>query len=238
MGRPPLSGAPVRMGSRRTIAAPCVPAPSRAPPRQFDDPVSLPSARPCPPPRLERSGEGSFCATSPSKLYYPFRPSMQRPPIRILFVCLGNICRSPLAEGIFLHLVRRAGVEDLFEVDSAGTSGYHDGNPPDARSTATALARGVTLDGQSRRLLAEDLQTFDYVIGMDADNMREIRALADEFGVKARLHLLREWDPQSRGAGVPDPYYGGERGFDEVHDIVERCCENLLEHLMAELAAT
>lgn len=162
---------------------------------------------------------------------------MKRPPVRILFVCLGNICRSPLAEGIFRHLVKRAGVDDLFEIDSAGTSGYHDGNPPDARSTATARARGITLEGQSRRLLPEDLRSFDYIIGMDSDNMREIRVLADQVGAHGRLYLLREWDPEGRGTGVPDPYYGGEQGFEEVHDIVERSCENLLEHLMAELAA-
>ena len=162
---------------------------------------------------------------------------MQSPPIRILFVCLGNICRSPLAEGIFRHLVTRAGVQDLFEIDSAGTSGYHDGNPPDARSTATAQARGITLEGQSRKLLSEDLQTFDYVIGMDADNMREIDALAEQVGGDTRVHLLREWDPVDRGAGVPDPYYGGAQGFEDVHDIVERSCEKLLEHLMSELAS-
>lgn len=158
-------------------------------------------------------------------------------PTRVLFVCLGNICRSPLAEGIFRHLVRREGVEDQFEIDSAGTSGYHDGDPPDARSAATALARGITLTGQSRRLLREDLQSFDYIVAMDAENLREIRRLAQGSSASARIHLLREWDPEARGAGVPDPYYGGERGFEEVHDIVERACENLLSHLLEERAS-
>jgi protein-tyrosine phosphatase len=162
---------------------------------------------------------------------------MLRRPTRVLFVCLGNICRSPLAEGIFRHLVVREKVEDQFEIDSAGTSGYHDGDPPDARSAATALARGITLSGQSRRILRDDLQSFDYVIAMDGDNLREIRRLANGSDASARIHLLREWDPEDKGAGVPDPYYGGARGFEEVHDIVERSCENLLIHLLAERAA-
>lgn len=158
-------------------------------------------------------------------------------PTRVLFVCLGNICRSPLAEGIFRHLVKLEAVEDQFEIDSAGTSGYHDGDPPDARSAATALARGIVLSGQSRRLLRGDLQSFDYIIAMDDDNIREIRRLAAGTAASARIHLLREWDPEARGGGVPDPYYGGPRGFEEVHDIVERSCENLLKHLLEERAA-
>ena len=155
-------------------------------------------------------------------------------PTRVLFVCLGNICRSPLAEAVFRHKVRERGVDDEFEIDSAGTSGYHDGAAPDPRSTETAQRRGVELTGRSRRIGADDLRRFHYVIAMDGENLREIRALEAAAGGSARIHRLRDWDPERPGGDVPDPYYGGPRGFDEVHDIVDRSCEALLDHLFAE----
>jgi protein-tyrosine phosphatase len=157
-------------------------------------------------------------------------------PTRVLFVCLGNICRSPLAEAVFRHKVRERGVEHLFEIDSAGTSGYHDGAAPDRRSAETALRRGVALTGQSRKLSPGDLRRFDYVLAMDADNLREIRALERAAGGTARVHRLREWDPEG-GDDVPDPYYGGARGFEDVHDIVDRSCEALLDHILAGRAS-
>lgn len=155
-------------------------------------------------------------------------------PIRVLFVCLGNICRSPLAESIFRHIVRREGVEDRFEIDSAGTSGYHIGDAPDARTVETARNRGVHVSGSARQLTVDDLEQFDYVIVMDASNLSTVKRLAAGAGVSAKVHLLREWDPKGRDRDVPDPYYGGDRGFDDVQDIVERSCERLLEHLLAE----
>ncbi|HEX2204085.1 MAG TPA: low molecular weight protein-tyrosine-phosphatase [Longimicrobium sp.] len=155
-------------------------------------------------------------------------------PIRVLFVCLGNICRSPLAEAVFRHEVKRRGVEDRFEIDSAGTSGYHDGAAPDRRSTETARRRGITLEGQSRKLTAADLRAFDYVIAMDAENRDEIEALHGRSGGTAKVHRLREWDPRPDSLDVPDPYYGGPRGFEDVHDIVERSCARLLDHILAE----
>jgi protein-tyrosine phosphatase len=158
---------------------------------------------------------------------------MASEPIRILFVCLGNICRSPLAESVFRHLVRDRGVEHLFEVDSAGTSGYHAGSPPDSRSVATARQRGVEVVGTSRRLTPSDLRRFDYVVAMDAENHADIERLRATAGGAARVHRLREWDPEAGDGDVPDPYYGGARGFDDVHDIVERACEALLDHLLA-----
>ncbi len=151
--------------------------------------------------------------------------------MRILFVCLGNICRSPLAESVFRHLARERGVEDRFEIDSAGTSGYHAGSPPDRRSAATALARGVEVAGRSRQLTARDLRRFDYVIAMDAENLQEIEALHATAGGTARVHRLREWDPERSGPDVPDPYYGGERGFDDVLDQVENACRELLDEI-------
>ena len=152
--------------------------------------------------------------------------------IRVLFVCMGNICRSPLAEAVFRHLVRERGVEHRFEIDSAGTSGYHEGDPPDPRSVATARSRGITVAGASRPISHRDLDEFDYVIVMDAENRSDVDRLRAGAGGAARVHRLREWDPEGRGLDVPDPYYGGARGFEDVHDIVERSCKALLDHLL------
>jgi protein-tyrosine phosphatase len=152
---------------------------------------------------------------------------------RVLFVCLGNICRSPLAESIFRHLVRQRGVEDRFEIDSAGTSGYHAGDSPDSRSVATARARGVEVSGRSRKMVVGDLDRFDYVVAMDGENRENIERLRNRLEGTARIHLLRDWDPRG-GGDVPDPYFGGARGFEDVHDMVERSCERLLDHLLEE----
>ena len=159
---------------------------------------------------------------------------MSADPIRVLFVCMGNICRSPVAEAVFRHQVREAGLQDRFEIDSAGTSGYHDGDPPDRRSTETALRRGIELAGRSRRVLPDDLRRFDYVIAMDAENEAALRDLLGAGGGAARVHRLREWDPRPDRGDVPDPYYGGARGFDDVHDIVERASAAFLEHVVRE----
>jgi protein-tyrosine phosphatase len=155
-------------------------------------------------------------------------------PVRGLFVCLGNICRSPLAEGVFRALLRERGLEDRFEVDSAGISAYHAGSPPDRRSAETARRRGVLLEGRSRPFSADDLRRFDWVIAMDEENLEGIQALERRAGGAARVHRLREWDPEGGGLDVPDPYYGGPRGFEDVHDIVERSCAAFLDHLLAE----
>ncbi len=157
-------------------------------------------------------------------------------PMKVLFVCLGNICRSPLAESIFRHQIRERGVEDLFDIDSAGTAAYHIGRPPDARSVATARARGVAVDGRGRQVQPQDLHRFDYVIVMDGENLAAIEHLRHRSGASARIHLLREWDQGDPGADVPDPYYGGQSGFDDVHDIVERSCAALLDYLLEETA--
>jgi protein-tyrosine phosphatase len=154
--------------------------------------------------------------------------------VSILFVCMGNICRSPLAESVFRHLVRSRGMEDRFEIDSAGTSGYHAGDPPDPRSVATARSRGVEVTGASRPVSKRDLHEFDYVIVMDAENRSHIDRLRATVGGTARVHRLREWDPERSGLDVPDPYYGGARGFDDVHDMVERSCEGLLDHILKQ----
>lgn len=155
--------------------------------------------------------------------------------VAVLFVCLGNICRSPLAESIFRTLVKRRGLEDHFLIDSAGTSGYHAGESPDRRTVATARERGVDVSGRSRQLVANDLTKYDYIIVMDVENYEGVSSLARRSGLNPRrVHLLREWDPEEKGGGVPDPYYGGENGFGRVHDIVERSCAALLDDLVAE----
>jgi protein-tyrosine phosphatase len=155
-------------------------------------------------------------------------------PIRVLFVCLGNICRSPLAEAVFRHQVRERGLDGRFDIDSAGTSGYHRGSPPDRRSTETARRRGIELTGRSRSVLADDLNRFDYVIAMDVENEEALRDLLRASGGSARVHRLRDWDPEPGDGDVPDPYYGGPRGFDDVHDIVERASAAFLEHVVRE----
>lgn len=155
-------------------------------------------------------------------------------PIRVLFVCLGNICRSPLAEAVFRHLVEERGWADRFEIDSAGTSGWHRGSPPDPRSTETARRRGITLAGGSRKVTAADLRAFDYVVAMDAENQAALGELHAQAGGTAEVRRLREFEREADSLDVPDPYYGGPRGFDDVHDIVERGCAGLLAHIAAE----
>lgn len=156
-------------------------------------------------------------------------------PVRVLFVCLGNICRSPLAEGVFAGMVRNAGLETRFEIDSAGTSAWHVGEPPDPRSSAEALRRGVRLEGRARRITASDLRRFDYVLAMDGSNLEELQGLTGD-GAHARIELLRRYDPDANGGDldVPDPYFGGERGFERVHDLVERACAGLLRQICEE----
>ena len=152
---------------------------------------------------------------------------------RVLFVCLGNICRSPLAEGVFLHLVREAGLADRFEVDSAGTGDWHVGERPDARAAAAARRHGVELPSRARQVTRDDLDTFDHVLAMDRENLRELERMARP-GARAEIRLLRSHDPVRDGDDVPDPYYGGPTGFDLVYEMVHRSCAVLL----AELTAT
>lgn len=156
------------------------------------------------------------------------------PEVRVLFICLGNICRSPLAEGVFRSLVEAEGLADRFVVDSAGTSGYHEGERPDPRMRRVAEARGVVLTSRARKVVAADVERFDYLIVMDSSNERDVRALAARVRPDATVRRLREFDPEADGdLDVPDPYYGGVDGFERVYDIVERSCLGLLAHLRA-----
>lgn len=164
-----------------------------------------------------------------------------RPRVRVLFVCLGNICRSPTAEGVMRALVREAGLEEQIELDSAGTGAWHVGEPPDARATQFARARGIALEGAARQVREEDFKEFDLILAMDGSNLRNLRRLAPREGARAQVRLLREFEGRA-GSGssegdldVPDPYYGGPGGFEEVLDLVHAACVPLLERLAAEI---
>ena len=151
--------------------------------------------------------------------------------MRILFVCMGNICRSPTAEGVMRALLREEGLEGRIELDSAGTGSWHAGEPPDARAVAAARGRGITLDGAARQVSAEDFERFDLLLAMDRDNERELLARAPDEEGRAKVRLLREFDPEAVAAGdldVPDPYYGGPNGFERVLDLVQAACRGLL----------
>ena len=150
----------------------------------------------------------------------------------VLFVCLGNICRSPLAEGIFRHLVSEAGLAEKFEIESAGTGAWHVGERPDARAEMVANQHGVELGSRARQITEDDVGQYDYVIAMDRENLRNIQRMADATGSEAAIHLLREFDPEGgEGAEVPDPYYGGASGFETVYEMVHRSCRVLLDRL-------
>lgn len=154
---------------------------------------------------------------------------------RILFVCLGNICRSPAAEGVFVHLLAQQGLSDRFVVDSAGTGGWHVGHPADARMRAAAAHRGIDLTSRARQIDLADLHSFDHILTMDAANLAAVQALARGAGNpadQARIAALTAYCRRHSGAHeVPDPYYGGPQGFEQVLDLLEDACTGLLEEL-------
>lgn len=154
-------------------------------------------------------------------------------PIRVLFVCLGNICRSPLAEGVFKAHVDRAGLGDRFQIDSAGTGNWHVGQPADKRMLATATGHGVTLESRGRQFGAPDFAQFDHILVMDRSNLHDVLFLDTAGEFNERVKLFREFDPDPGDYQVPDPYYGGEEGFEEVYRIVDRTSEALLASLVA-----
>jgi len=153
---------------------------------------------------------------------------------KVLFICLGNICRSPLAEGIFISKVKEKGLEDVIEVDSCGTSKYHIGEQPDPRTRENAEQNGLKLNHQARQFHKEDFRKFDYLIPMDQANLDCISRLdqTDSFGDK--ITLMRNFDQNDKGADVPDPYFGGEEGFQNVFDILERSTSDLLDFIIEE----
>jgi protein-tyrosine phosphatase len=153
--------------------------------------------------------------------------------INVLFVCLGNICRSPLAEAIFKHKVKQKGWSDLIYADSCGTSNYHIGGNPDPRTIANATKNGIVIDHCGRQFSAADFESFDYILAMDSSNYRNIMRLENSSKFGKKVQMMRAFDPNGDG-DVPDPYYGGERGFQDVFDILDRSLENFLITLQRE----
>jgi protein-tyrosine phosphatase len=159
--------------------------------------------------------------------------------MRLLFVCMGNICRSPTAEAVMRAIVAREGLQDEVEIDSAGTGSWHIGDPPDARSTEVAARRGIVMEGAARQVTEADFEAYDLLLAADEQNVAALRAMAPDDAAADKVHLLREFDPKSVAAGdleVPDPYYGGPDGFEHVLDLVQDACEGLLEHVRSRSA--
>ena len=153
--------------------------------------------------------------------------------IKVLFVCLGNICRSPTAHGVFQTMVEDQGLADSILVDSAGTAAYHVGNPPDSRSAATARKRGYDLSNlRARQAVETDFSDFDFILAMDESNLMNLRSLKPH-NYSGHLGLFLDFSPEPERA-VPDPYYGGDTGFEHVLNLIESASEGLLEQIKRE----
>ena len=151
--------------------------------------------------------------------------------VRVLFVCMGNICRSPTAHGVFESLVKAEGFEHCIDVDSAGTHAYHIGEPPDRRAQLTARERGIDLSTQrARQAVARDFEAFHYILAMDRDNFQVLSEICPP-GHESKLHLFMDFAEGVDTREVPDPYYGGEQGFERVFDMVDEAARGLLESI-------
>jgi len=158
--------------------------------------------------------------------------SQRKSPIGVSFVCMGNICRSPTAEAIMRHLVKQAGLDHAITVDSAGTGSWHVGEEPDERSQAVGERRGIPLRGRARQFVRSDFARFDYIMAIDREIQADLVRMAPGPEARAKIHLLRSFDPTSPpDADVPDPYYGSMEGFEHVFDICQAACQGLLQHL-------
>ena len=157
----------------------------------------------------------------------------QTTPYRVLFVCWGNICRSPAAENVFRHYLAKSDLDGSVVCDSAGTIREHEGNPPDRRMTETARRRGIELTGAARKIVPADLQEFDLILAMDWHNLDEIQWLTERHPTTAIVKLFCEYCTEHDEEEVPDPYYGGQAGFDRVLDLLEDGCRNLLKEIQA-----
>ncbi len=155
-------------------------------------------------------------------------------PYKLLFVCLGNICRSPSAENIMNHLIEEAGLSDRIYCDSAGTSGYHVGDRPDRRMTAAATARGIKMLGRSRQLDRHDLEEFDLILAMDRSNYQGILALDPAGKFRHKVKMMCNFCTEHPDQEVPDPYYGGADGFDDVINLLMDACQGLLKQITKE----
>lgn len=154
---------------------------------------------------------------------------------KILFVCLGNICRSPTAEGVFRTLAERRGLSERLVIDSAGTGSWHTGEPPDPRMREAASEFGFALSGSAREIRDQDFDTFDLVLAMDDDNLKMLRERMGPGPRTAQVKKFRDFDPEAPGADVPDPYYGETQSFVDVVRIAERTAHALLDHLEQDL---
>ncbi|KAL9235444.1 hypothetical protein vseg_010202 [Gypsophila vaccaria] len=167
-------------------------------------------------------------------------------PYSVLFVCLGNICRSPAAEGVFRDLVTKRGINSNFLIDSAGTIDYHEGNPADSRMRSTAKRRGVEITSISRPIRSSDFTEFDLILAMDKSNRADILEAYESWKKRGNLppdaankvKLMCSYCKRHDETEVPDPYYGGQQGFEKVLDILEDACESLLDSILAETSQT
>jgi protein-tyrosine phosphatase len=159
-------------------------------------------------------------------------------PKRVLFVCLGNICRSPAAEGVVGHRVAQRGLGGRIDVDSAGTIGYHAGEPADERMRRAAGQRGIELTSRGRRFEPSDFDRFDLIVAMDASNREDLLAQAEGDAQRAKVRLLSDFLPRGAPQDVPDPYYGGPQGFDRVLDMVEQAADPVIDALLGEGAGS
>ena len=153
---------------------------------------------------------------------------------KILFVCLGNICRSPAAEGIFNQKIKERDLENFFVVDSAGTGSWHVGNLPDQRMRTTALSRGIELTSRARQIEENDLYEFDHILVMDKDNLNAVKSLIkdDMHTMNSKIKLILSYSKKSQLDEVPDPYYGGQNGFEQVLDLLNDAIEELIDSLI------
>ena len=153
---------------------------------------------------------------------------------KILFVCLGNICRSPAAEGVFKQKIKERDLEKLFVVDSAGTGGWHVGNLADSRMRESALSRGIELTSRSRKIEESDLYEFDHILVMDNDNLDAVKSLIKDHKnpVKSKIKLILSFSKKSQLEEVPDPYYGVQNGFDTVIDLLDDAIDGLIDSLI------
>lgn len=155
-------------------------------------------------------------------------------PYKLLFVCLGNICRSPSAENIMQHLINEAGLSKEIICDSAGTSSYHVGSPPDRRMSAAAKLRGIQLLGEARQFQRSDFEKFDLILAMDKENYRDILALDRSRQYENKVKLMCDFCTKHNFKEVPDPYYGGPEGFNQVIDLLLDACEGLLNYVISQ----